>query len=410
MPVVVEVPSAWTRQEVSPVRRALPYTLVAPPAIMEPPQARNATASVSGPARSPGRLPSLDGWRALSITLVLGAHCRATWNFPPSLVKAFAWGFDGEMGVRFFFVISGFLITWLLLAEQDVSGGVSLSRFYMRRALRILPIYGAFLLVLFLLQATTAYSQPAGVWVANLTFTTNLLEQPVWTSGHLWSLAVEEQFYLLWPCLFVALGCGRNLGRAVAILVVPLAVAPLARVIHYLGCEPAALHRLFTPYSFLIHFDSLAIGCAAALLLSRRERETAGWLTRRPLAAAWSGLAMVALPYVLARFLVLGIFTVPLGATFESAGAALLMVQSVLLPRAGLYRLLNLAWVAGLGVLSYSIYIWQEIFCSKPEYFGWSPHWWMAFPFWILPVMATAGASYIFWEKPFLSLRARFRR
>src|SRR5882672_7119385 len=81
---------------------------------------------------SSGRFPSLDGWRAVSIILVLGEHSRQTGGFPKSLDPLFKWLFDGDLGVRFFFVISGFLITYLLFREYDQTGSVSLRKFYIR--------------------------------------------------------------------------------------------------------------------------------------------------------------------------------------------------------------------------------------------------------------------------------------
>src|SRR6266853_579283 len=103
-------------------------------------------------SRALSRLPSLDGWRALSILLVLGAHSEHTAGFPPQLDSLFKWIFDGDVGVRFFFIISGFLITWLMLHEEKHSGRVNLWHFYARRALRIIPVYCAFLCALAGLQ------------------------------------------------------------------------------------------------------------------------------------------------------------------------------------------------------------------------------------------------------------------
>src|SRR5207253_8276854 len=99
----------------------------------------------------PRRFPSLDGWRAISILLVLGTHSTHTAGFPPAAVSYFLI-FDGDFGVRCFFVISGFLITWLMIKEHDETGRVSLKHFYIRRALRILPVYFAFMSVLWLLH------------------------------------------------------------------------------------------------------------------------------------------------------------------------------------------------------------------------------------------------------------------
>lgn len=155
----------------------------------------------------------------------------------------------GIWGVRFFFVISGFLITHLLVQEQVKHGCISLKNFYVRRAIRILPVCFFYLLVLGLF---TRYSQDPALWLANLTFTTNFVKilHPIPT-GHLWSLGVEEQFYLLWPCLLVALFRRAQAGpRRLNILIVPLLIAPAVRMAHYQQWYPEPLEFLFLDGSF----------------------------------------------------------------------------------------------------------------------------------------------------------------
>jgi peptidoglycan/LPS O-acetylase OafA/YrhL len=355
------------------------------------------------------RLPSLDGWRALCIFVVLGSHCTAVAGFPSALSPAFHWIFDGNLGVRMFFIISGFLITWLMLIEYDRSNRVSLRRFYARRALRILPVYFAFLSVLFLLQHFTAYRQSTAFWLANVTFTTNFAQGGNWTSGHLWSLAVEEQFYILWPCLFVVLGCGRSLKRCLWILALPICVAPLARVLSYLNATPLCLQPFFSHFSFLNYFDSLAIGCACAVLFSRRPQKINLLITTHPRLVSVIGLALIIVPYSLNVLLLLGIFTVPFGFTCEGFGLALLLLQSLTSTQLGLYQVLNLKGIRLVGTLSYSIYIWQQIFCTQHEAFGLGPVLWMSFPYWIIPALLVGSISYFGLERPFLRLRAHFR-
>ncbi|MGA7539821.1 MAG: acyltransferase, partial [Steroidobacteraceae bacterium] len=161
------------------------------------------------------RISSLDGLRALSITAVLFGHLAGTRG-----AYTFAKGsgipedFAG-LGVTVFFVISGFLITTLLLDEERRNGAVSLSNFYARRAVRIVPPFLAFVAAM-----TAAYSLR---WVdftrldfaTAITWTMNYNPHPAWVFGHLWSLSVEEQFYLLWPLTIALLGFKR--GRHVAI-------------------------------------------------------------------------------------------------------------------------------------------------------------------------------------------------
>ena len=353
------------------------------------------------------RFPSLDGWRALSIILVLGAHSKIVAGFPKRLDSAFGWLFDGDLGVRFFFVISGFLITHLLFQEYIQTGSISLRKFYIRRALRILPVYFVYLLVVFLLQIFTSWHQPPITWIGNLTFTTNCLPG-TWTTGHLWSLAVEEQFYLLWPLLLVLIGLSGNERRALYILCIPVVVSPICLVISYLKISPAIFHPFLQGYSFLNYFDSLAVGCITAILLTKHEPQISSVLNKLNLKASFGGLVLILIPYVLSKLWLVGIFTVPLGPTFQAIGFTILLLQSILSPQ--FFKPLNWPIIRNMGILSYSIYIWQMIFCSNPQNFGFSKHWFMSWPGWLLAACLVATLSYYGLEKPLMGLRARFRK
>ncbi len=375
--------------------------------------------SESGPAPGPprpasrisARLPSLDGWRAMSILMVLGAHCKFTAGFPSALTTPFLWLFDGDLGVRMFFVISGFLITWLMLVEHDRCGRVSLTAFYARRALRILPVYCAFLLALALLQWRTPFSQSAVGWLGDLTFTANFMDIGFtkFTSEHLWSLSTEEQFYLLWPGLFVLGAIATHQRHAWRFLAVPVLVAPVCRVMGYTS-TPLFLYPVTRHFSFFSYFDSLAIGCAAAILLSRRRELVGKYLEQRPRKALTVALILMLTPYVFMKLHWLRQVTVPFAYTSQAFGFSALLLLSILFPQRGAFRVLNWGWVCRIGVLSYSIYIWQQIFCSPPESFGLGAVWWMSFPGWLVPAFAAGFISYYGFEKPFLKLRARWRK
>ena len=354
----------------------------------------------------PERLPSLDGWRAICIFLVLGMHCVQSSGFPVKLEPLFRY-FDGDFAVRCFFVLSGFLITWLLINEHEQQGKVSLKHFYIRRFLRIFPVYFTFMGVLWIAHLLTPFNQTRRAWVTNLTFTTDFYF-PTWTSAHLWSLSVEEQFYLLWPVLFIAFALARKPATALKILVVPVIVAPIWRIISYKQYFPAKLSPLFLHGSFFNNFDCLAIGClgAFALKLSRQDLET--WLVARAKPVLGLGLIMILTPYVWALG-VPGRIIAGFGPTFQGFGFALLMLQSVMPANRKLFSPLNWTWVRHLGVLSYSIYIWQQLFCTRPETFGLGPVWWMTFPGWLLAALVAAHLSYYVLERPLFRLRSRFR-
>jgi peptidoglycan/LPS O-acetylase OafA/YrhL len=354
----------------------------------------------------PARMPSVDGWRALSIALVLGAHSLSTPGFPGRnlFFGSFPILFDGNLGVRFFFVISGFLITYLLIQEYDRNGSVSLRKFYLRRALRILPVYLAFLIVVAVLQVFTKLHQDFITWVGDLTFTANLLPRGI-ISNHLWSLSVEEQFYLLWPVTFIWL-TKRKQYIAWA-LTMPVIVAIFCHIVVFTKNVPWLVHPLFDFYSSFINFDSLAVGCMAAFALAKHRDRIMDLLSgHRQLIAATLGLYLILLPTLDLAVLrpVWAIF----GNLFQAAGFAVLLVTSVLNPR--ICKPLNWPVIVRLGVVSYSIYIWQEIFCAGPETYGIRAFWWMSFPGWLIPVFIVGFVSYYGFERPLLGLRMYFGR
>lgn len=363
------------------------------------------------------RLPSLDGWRAVSILLVLGAHTVHLPDFPPAgeaLIRRF---FDGHLGVRFFFVISGFLITWLMLREERETGEVHLRKFYTRRAIRILPVYLVFLGVLALLQAFTSFEQSPAAWLGNLTFTTNYFNDGR-GSHHLWSLAVEEQFYLLWPACFVFCRPHERTGLGLTIVGVACLAAFFTR---YAWSHPFSgsfiTRALFQEKSFLNNADSLAIGCMAAVSLARWPSLMRRLVLHRPMLVMAIGVSLVVIP---SRLKALSLLPPDLqqwaafvdfmaGRTIQSFGFVLLMLQSVQAPRFGPYRLLNGWGLPSLGVLSYSIYIWQQPFCTDPAAFDLSQPWWSSYRLWILPALLSAAISYHALERPLLRLRHHLR-
>ncbi len=361
------------------------------------------------------KLPSLDGWRAVSIALVLLAHSSYTSGFP----EVFHHGAAGGLGVRLFFIISGFLITCLLLQEQMKHGTISLKHFYVRRALRILPVYFFYLLVL---GGLTRYSQPVTAWLANLTFTTNFFPTP-WFTGHLWSLGVEEQFYLLWPWFLVAvLGRPGSRSTLLKIIAVPLLLAPVVRMMDYKHWYPESAGFLFQDFSFFARFDSLAFGCLAAVFFVHSRPVLEAFYQKNTRLIAGGGMTLLFVPTLLKSLHMGQDFQAAGTYSLQALGFSLLLLQSIFHPDRGLYRFLNWKWVSHIGVLSYSIYIWQQLFCVPDDplslfyrgglagpAFGPKDAWWVSFPGCILAALLAAHASYYLLEKPLLGLRARFR-
>ena len=199
------------------------------------------------------RIPSLDGLRALSITLVLVAHFAYSAGFP---LQHTWWTDDyAHYGVRIFFVISGFLITSLLRRERERTGSISLKQFYIRRAYRLLPAAYVYLIVVTIVFHE---SLPYKYLVAAYLYLTSYAVHSPWPLIQLWSLSVEEQFYLFWPAV-MALG----LVAARRFAFGAIAVAPVVRLVFLQG-----IWYLGARYSFPAVADSLAAGCLLALFQS----------------------------------------------------------------------------------------------------------------------------------------------
>jgi peptidoglycan/LPS O-acetylase OafA/YrhL len=345
--------------------------------------------TAKGHASVEHRMPSLDGLRAVSILMVLLGHLSGTRNFPTIDLGI---GNYAHLGVTIFFVISGFLITSLLISEQTATGGISLRLFYLRRTLRIFPASYAYLIVLAALCALGFVAVPRVSMICAFTYTINYLPGHAWQVGHLWSLSVEEQFYLLWPFAFSALGRRKGIGAAVAVM----AFAIVARA-------GSRMFLIGTAYRDLPMFpmvaDSLASGCILALTRSWLEKQRWYLNLFRPVLA----LTTVAVVLSLNRFAgytVVGI----LGTSIINIGIALLVHRCVFKPTDYFGTFLNWRPVAFIGTLSYSLYVWQQLFLNRS-----SSSWINAFPENVVLAAGAALASYYMIEKPMVGLRHRLR-
>jgi peptidoglycan/LPS O-acetylase OafA/YrhL len=336
------------------------------------------------------RIPSLDGIRAVSIILVTIAHLIPAPGSPfPSSWRSAA--YLGALGVDVFFVISGFLITHLLIRERAKTNTVSLSGFYLRRSLRIFPAYFFFLAVVFVFNRAGWLLVARNTWLPALTYTYNLIPglSPL-TIGHLWSLCVEEHFYLMWPVLFLALK-----RRAPLPLLFSFVLAVALRFVLWERFRAYVNIDLFT----LTRIDTIAVGCLMAFI----AHDPRGWPLlhkmrgRGDLIAVLSFLLVLASVFVFSRS---GKYA--LGPKHLVEGVAIAVFVSALVndPESVLGRWLNGRFLVTVGVMSYSLYLGQFLTNPVPP---WPISWWLNIPL----TIAYAWCSYRCVELPMLRIRDR---
>lgn len=340
-------------------------------------------------SKSARKIPSLDGLRGVSILLVILGHARGTTGFPswvPSFMTEHA-----ALGVQIFFVISGYLITTLILDEERKTGSISLKMFYARRTIRIFPPFYLFLLVLTIGVWTGMLRLPKYNLLFAVTYLMNWVPVGIgaWVTGHLWSLSAEEQFYLVWPAAIKFAGKGRALAIAAIVAVgSPLVALALYQVSQDLGIR------------FLgVVSDSIACGCVLAGIMPWLRRQKLFWTA---LSARAGGLTILMIPLIDHR---------------NHPRIHLLVIETVLnfcicycIARYTEFSktiggtVLNNRALAAVGRISYSMYLWQQVFLSpKGTVLV------QTFPINVVSTFCCAAVSYMIVEQPLAGLRKRLR-
>jgi peptidoglycan/LPS O-acetylase OafA/YrhL len=330
--------------------------------------------------------PQLDGFRGLAAGLVVLGH-----------LLLFQTGSDAiaSLGVMLFFVLSGFLITGLLINESARDGRIDLKAFYLRRVLRLAPALACFLfVVMILIHLGLIVDVPLYELIACVFYFRNIVGRST-SLAHLWSLSLEEQFYGVWP---LVIGRVKSTRRMLIYAATLAALISIARMI--------AIESRHFDYNAGItytrpwfRFDSILIGCCIALAQAQSEawaRRLKSLAERLPAWLAWSALfgwtlwgQQVSIPWYL---------------TLQMLLAGLVLVQLIFARTPALSLLFCNPLMIHAGKISYGLYLWQQLFTANP-----ASHWGLLqrFPVNAIMPLAIAELSYHFVEAKFLMLKSR---
>lgn len=325
-----------------------------------------------------GYRPGLDALRAAAALLVLAYHGTILVRGDAGPVPAL-----GVVGVGLFFTLSGFLITSLLLDEQDRAGRIDLLRFYRRRGRRLIPGALAVVVACLLVGLVVPEFVTPGSAAATLGYVQNWFSAAGGDGGalaHTWSLAIEEQFYLLWPLLLIAL---LRFGRGVVLAVAGLGAAASALLRESLWGEVSAW-RIYV--GFDTRADGLLIGCALAVAV-----RTGYCRSRRAAALTGAAVLIATVPLTQHAYHVVAPLTTSLGAVLLILG---LLHGEMRIP----------SWLAWTARRSYGIYLWHVPVMLLLVRSHLHPA--VSLGLYVVLSLGLAAGSWVWIERPFLRTRA----
>jgi peptidoglycan/LPS O-acetylase OafA/YrhL len=339
------------------------------------------------------RIPQLDAVRGLAILVVM-AH-NISLKYP--VLHSEQWTRDGWMGVDLFFALSGLLITGSLLDTKESAN--YFKNFYVRRCLRIWPLYYALIFFMFVVvrflspaefQEVVRTSSP---WWAFPLFLQNFL-LPISTNaaGPLavtWSLAIEEQFYLFWAPV-VRFCSSTNLLR---IAIAEVCISPVLR--YYLS-----LHQVNLYTNVFCRLDSLMAGAILAIMLRSRNFVPSKWLSRAWILFVTAGLLAFVTESLHVRWIVF---------TFTALASGSFIFVSLFSPQKWIQTVMANRFLIYSGIISYGLYLLHKIPSGVVQTLHLDRHPWLPFPFIFVTSYLLAALSWTLLEKPFLSLKRFFQ-
>ncbi len=342
------------------------------------------------------KIQSLDGLRAVAVLLVIFNHLGI--RFAPH-----------GRGVLTFFVLSGFLITWLLLKEADRTGSVSIKNFYTRRVLRIFPAFYVFWVLHYgVTRLTVGRLSASGKadYVAAFFYVGNYWQAIFHAShhylGHIWALCIEEQFYLLWPLLFASL-C-RDLRKLTYVLLGLIVFVDIYRIVLFFGFH---VSDLWLNYTFDSRVDHLLVGCLLAVLLKRGA-----------LARLWNFLvsrlwiSMVVFGLIIASIALNFHYGFPykygVGFILDPLLTAVLLVQVMVMGSSWLWGWLNWGVTRYMGRISYSMFLYHPLANELAKHYLHHRSILLIAPTAVALAVLMGTCSYYLIELRFLRLKSKF--
>ena len=348
------------------------------------------------PILETSHFPSLDGLRGIAILMVVFYHLNLSSNPYYTIIL------NGKLGVLIFFVLSGFLITTLCIKEKVTTNDISLKGFYIRRALRIFPVAYLYIFVvivlnyIFKLNISYVSILAAAFYLMNLSsiFRKYFFS---WETGHFWSLSVEEQFYLIVPVILK-----KNFKVYLLVILFIVFVLPVFLCLQYLFPVLNNNMVLYVFTHYLIKFQAIAVGCLLSVLTFKYSLNYSISVSTK---IATNIVALFLIVYIqYDDFLsITNVFS----GLIISFLIGYIIITNITYQKDFIFKILNARLLKIIGVLSYSIYIWQQIFTSENKNL---PHLMITYPYNLIGIIAVSCLSYYFYESFFLKLKSRYSK
>jgi peptidoglycan/LPS O-acetylase OafA/YrhL len=352
------------------------------------------------------KIKGFDGVRGLAVISVVLTH-TGFWTYLVDrnyLDEALLPLLYGATAVQVFFILSGFLITLLLINEYEKTGTVSIKKFIIRRTLRIFPLYILFLIIATLLHVfgrnVTSWSS---LFYAYL-YIYNFVPTKIYTFflGHTWSLAVEEHFYIIWPIVYFIF---RKMTKILVFLII---ISILASIVVYYQLYLTELSNKYfiNRWSFIAGYD-IALGCMGAIIM----RSSSYMIYLNILFKKNIIFIFGMLVYISSVFLYGNYWFVDkvLSGYVRSIGILIMIIWLFSNQDGFIVKVLEFSPLKYIGLISYGIYMYQGLFLATGPYRDPSQSWPLDPSIGIILVVISAPLSYQYFEKPFLRLKHFYR-